>query len=82
MGTPDHGGSTQKHTTDQIPRWPPTLALVACSSDQSDSTSKPTSDVVEDFRAAVRNLEDIFVRVTVEHHVSRPQIGRLTELTQ
>ena len=51
----------------------------ARSSDQTDSTGKPTSDVVENFGAAVRNLEDIFVRVTMEHHVSGSQIGRPRE---
>jgi hypothetical protein len=56
--------------------------LVYQSSNQSDSAGKPTSDVIEDLRAAVRNLKDIFVRVTVTHHVSTAQFGRLAELTQ
>ena len=32
-------------------------------SDQTDSTSKPTSDVVENFRAAIYTHKDIFVRI-------------------
>ena len=47
----------------------------ARSSDQTDSAGKPTSDVVENLGAAVRKLEDIFVRVAM-HHVSTSQIGR------
>ena len=42
----------------------------ARSSDQTDSAGKPTSDVVENLGAAVRKLEDIFVRISVRHHVS------------
>lgn len=37
----------------------------ARSSNQADSTGKSTGDVVENLRATVRDLEDIFVRVTV-----------------
>jgi hypothetical protein len=51
----------------------------ARSSDQTDSTGKPTSDVIENFGAAVRKLEDILVRVTVEYHVSGSQFGRARE---
>jgi hypothetical protein len=35
-------------------------------SDQTDSTGKPASDVVENFGAAIRKLEDVFVRITME----------------
>jgi len=47
----------------------------ARSSDQTDSTGKPTSDVIKNLGAAVRNLEDVFVRVAVEgsNHVSGTQ---------
>jgi hypothetical protein len=47
-------------------------------SDQADSTGKPTGDVVENFGAAVRKLEDIFVRVAM-HHISACQIVRPKE---
>ena len=76
---PDHGVRAREHTSGLIPGWSSTPVLLARSSDQTDSTGKPTSDVVEDFRAAVRNFEDIFVTITIEHHVSRTQIEGLKD---
>jgi hypothetical protein len=46
----------------------------ARSLNQTDSTGKPTSDVIQNLGAAVRKLEDIFVRVAVEE-ASRQRIS-------